>query len=111
MYKVVFCGDAAVGKSTLIMRLCKGKFITNLNSTLGVDFQNKQLELDEKRIAIQLWDTAGQERLKIMMKNIYFKVVFFYKIICKDFVVWQHRIFVDVTALYLYMIRPMNDRF
>ena len=62
MYKVVFCGDAAVGKSTLIMRLCKGKFISNIHSTLGVDFQNKQLELDSKRIAIQLWDTAGQER-------------------------------------------------
>lgn len=62
MYKVVFCGDAAVGKSTLIMRLCKGKFVSNINSTLGVDFQNKQLELDAKRIAIQLWDTAGQER-------------------------------------------------
>ncbi|CAF4285655.1 unnamed protein product, partial [Rotaria magnacalcarata] len=40
MFKVVFCGDAAVGKSTLIVRLCKGKFISNLNSTLGVDFQN-----------------------------------------------------------------------
>lgn len=62
MYKVVFCGDAAVGKSTLIMRLCKGKFVSNINSTLGVDFQNKQLDLDGKRIAIQLWDTAGQER-------------------------------------------------
>jgi small GTP-binding protein len=62
MYKVVFCGDAAVGKSTLIMRLSKGKFISNVNSTLGVDFYNKQIEVDTKRIAIQLWDTAGQER-------------------------------------------------
>ena len=72
MYKVVFCGDAAVGKSTLIMRLCKGKFITNINSTLGVDFQNKQLELDGKRIAIQLWDTAGQERFRSIAKS-YFR--------------------------------------
>jgi small GTP-binding protein len=62
MYKVVFCGDAAVGKSTLIMRLCKGKFIPSLNTTLGVDFRNKQIDVDEKRIALQLWDTAGQER-------------------------------------------------
>ena len=62
MYKVVFCGDAAVGKSTLIMRLCKDKFVSNINSTLGVDFQNKQLVLDGKCIALQLWDTAGQER-------------------------------------------------
>ncbi|CAF0929105.1 unnamed protein product [Rotaria sordida] len=72
MYKVVFCGDAAVGKSTLIMRLCKGKFISNINSTLGVDFQNKQLEIDSKRIAIQLWDTAGQERFRSIAKS-YFR--------------------------------------
>ncbi|CAF0765198.1 unnamed protein product [Adineta ricciae] len=72
MYKVVFCGDAAVGKSTLIMRLCKGKFISNIHSTLGVDFQNKQLELDSKRIAIQLWDTAGQERFRSVAKS-YFR--------------------------------------
>ena len=62
MYKVVFCGDAAVGKSSLIMRLCKGKFASSANSTLGVDFQNKQIDVDGSRVALQLWDTAGQER-------------------------------------------------
>ena len=35
MYKVVLAGDAAVGKSSFIMRLCKNKFVNNLNSTLG----------------------------------------------------------------------------
>jgi small GTP-binding protein len=64
MFKVVFCGDAAVGKSTLIMRLCKGKFESTVSATLGVDFQNKQIEVDGKRVALQLWDTAGQERLE-----------------------------------------------
>ena len=62
MYKVVLAGDAAVGKSSFIMRLCKGKFVANLNSTLGVDFQTKVLEVDGRVIALQLWDTAGQER-------------------------------------------------
>ncbi|CAF3389871.1 unnamed protein product [Rotaria sp. Silwood1] len=72
MFKVVFCGDAAVGKTTLIMRLCKGKFVANINSTLGVDFQNKQIEVDGKRIALQLWDTAGQERFRSIAKS-YFR--------------------------------------
>ena len=62
MFKVVFCGDAAVGKSALILRLCKGHFVSSTTSTLGVDFQNKQIEVDGKSIALQLWDTAGQER-------------------------------------------------
>ena len=62
MYKVVLCGDAAVGKSSFILRLCKNKFIRNLHSTLGVDFQTKIIDVDGRAIALQLWDTAGQER-------------------------------------------------
>jgi len=82
MFKVVFCGDAAVGKSTLIMRLCKGKFVSNVNSTLGVDFQNKQIEVDGKRVALQLWDTAGQERFNINYFHFFFliKRIFLLKI-------------------------------
>ncbi|CAH1787215.1 unnamed protein product [Owenia fusiformis] len=72
MYKVVLAGDAAVGKSSFIMRLCKGKFVPNLNSTLGVDFQTKTLNVDGKLIALQLWDTAGQERFRSIAKS-YFR--------------------------------------
>ncbi|KAK3101207.1 hypothetical protein FSP39_001755 [Pinctada imbricata] len=72
MYKVVLAGDAAVGKSSFIMRLCKGKFVQNLSSTLGVDFQTKVLEVDGRTIALQLWDTAGQERFRSIAKS-YFR--------------------------------------
>jgi Ras and EF-hand domain-containing protein len=72
MFKVVFCGDAAVGKSSLIMRLYKDQFHPNITTTLGVDFQNKQIEVDSKRIALQLWDTAGQERFRSVAKS-YFR--------------------------------------
>ena len=58
-YKVVFAGDAAVGKTTFINRLTKGIFMSNLSSTLGVDFQVKTIRVDHRNIAIQLWDTAG----------------------------------------------------
>ncbi|KAF0302422.1 Ras and EF-hand domain-containing protein [Amphibalanus amphitrite] len=62
-YKVVFAGDAAVGKSTFITRICKGVFVTDISSTLGVDFQVKTLCVDEKNVAVQLWDTAGKSEL------------------------------------------------
>ena len=39
MYKIVLAGDAAVGKSSFIMRLCKGKFVPNLSSTLGANLK------------------------------------------------------------------------
>ncbi|KAL3843164.1 hypothetical protein ACJMK2_021115 [Sinanodonta woodiana] len=72
MFKVVLAGDAAVGKTSLIMRLCKGKFVSNLSSTLGVDFQTKIIELDGRTVALQLWDTAGQERFRSIAKS-YFR--------------------------------------
>ncbi|XP_071956591.1 ras and EF-hand domain-containing protein homolog isoform X5 [Antedon mediterranea] len=72
MYKIVLAGDAAVGKSSFILRLCKGVFHQNLNSTLGVDFQMKTIEIDHKVTTLQLWDTAGQERFRSIAKS-YFR--------------------------------------
>ncbi|NXI14391.1 RASEF protein, partial [Irena cyanogastra] len=61
-YKIVLAGDAAVGKSSFLMRLCKNEFQGNTSATLGVDFQMKRLIVDGEPTVLQLWDTAGQER-------------------------------------------------
>ncbi|KAG8512213.1 Ras and EF-hand domain-containing protein, partial [Galemys pyrenaicus] len=61
-YKIVLAGDAAVGKSSFLMRLCKNEFRGNTSATLGVDFQMKTLIVDGEQTVLQLWDTAGQER-------------------------------------------------
>eukprot|EP00096_Caligus_rogercresseyi_P015845 TRINITY_DN8325_c0_g1_i1.p1 TRINITY_DN8325_c0_g1~~TRINITY_DN8325_c0_g1_i1.p1 ORF type:complete len:530 (+),score=109.01 TRINITY_DN8325_c0_g1_i1:208-1590(+) len=71
-YKVVFAGDAALGKSSFINRVTKGCFMENLSSTLGVDFQIKTIRVDDRNIALQLWDTAGQERFRSVIKS-YFR--------------------------------------
>ncbi|KAF7250640.1 Ras and EF-hand domain-containing protein [Varanus komodoensis] len=60
-YKIVLAGDAAVGKSSFLMRLCKNEFRGNTSATLGVDFQMKRLIVDGEPTVLQLWDTAGQE--------------------------------------------------
>ncbi|XP_045877810.1 ras and EF-hand domain-containing protein-like [Meles meles] len=36
-YKIVLAGDAAVGKSSFLMRLCKNEFRGNTNATLGLE--------------------------------------------------------------------------
>uniref|UniRef100_A0A8D8SIK4 Ras and EF-hand domain-containing protein n=1 Tax=Cacopsylla melanoneura TaxID=428564 RepID=A0A8D8SIK4_9HEMI len=71
-FKIVFAGDAAVGKSCFIYRFSKEMFLNKLGSTLGVDFQMKTIRVDERNVALQLWDTAGQERFRSMTKN-YFR--------------------------------------
>ncbi|KAL6723559.1 hypothetical protein Aduo_018547 [Ancylostoma duodenale] len=71
-FRVVMCGEAAVGKSSLVMRLVSGKHCANLPSTLGVDFHVKTVCVDGRNVALQLWDTAGQERFRSLCKS-YFR--------------------------------------
>ncbi|CAJ0944329.1 unnamed protein product, partial [Mesorhabditis belari] len=71
-FRVVMCGDAAVGKSSLVNRIVNGQFLSNLPSTLGVDFHVKTVKHDGKVVALQLWDTAGQERFRSLCKS-YFR--------------------------------------
>ncbi|XP_051739932.1 EF-hand calcium-binding domain-containing protein 4A isoform X3 [Ctenopharyngodon idella] len=62
VFKVVFLGNSAVGKSSFIHHYCSGHFPNNMASTVGVDFQVRSVMLDSTPVALQLWDTAGQER-------------------------------------------------
>ena len=54
----MFAGDAAVGKTSFINRLTKGHFVSNVASTLGVDFQVKTIRVDERNVAIQGSESA-----------------------------------------------------
>eukprot|EP01128_Nolandella_sp_AFSM9_P007968 TRINITY_DN454_c0_g1_i2.p1 TRINITY_DN454_c0_g1~~TRINITY_DN454_c0_g1_i2.p1 ORF type:complete len:203 (-),score=39.17 TRINITY_DN454_c0_g1_i2:252-860(-) len=64
LYKVLLIGDSAVGKSSLLERFTKNQFALSFVPTIGIDFQAKILEVDGKRIKLQVWDTAGQERFR-----------------------------------------------
>ncbi|OMJ65459.1 hypothetical protein SteCoe_38174 [Stentor coeruleus] len=68
LIKVVLIGDAAVGKSSLLLKYIDGTFDDTYVCTIGVDFKIKSLILDTKRIKLQVWDTAGQERFKPITK-------------------------------------------
>ncbi|NXN45011.1 RASEF protein, partial [Rhinoptilus africanus] len=62
MYQLVLEGDGGTGKSSFLLRLCNNEFRGDISSTLGVDFQIKQLLVDGEQTTLQIWDTAGQER-------------------------------------------------
>ncbi|KAK6942922.1 Small GTPase [Dillenia turbinata] len=63
-----------VGKSCLLLRFSDGSFTTSFITTIGIDFKIRTIELDGKRIKLQIWDTAGQERFRTIttgdIKNI-----------------------------------------
>ena len=40
-------------------------------SLIGIDFKIKTIELEGKRIKLQIWDTAGQERFHTITTSYY----------------------------------------
>eukprot|EP00294_Goniomonas_avonlea_P009502 CAMPEP_0114555756 /NCGR_PEP_ID=MMETSP0114-20121206/8923_1 /TAXON_ID=31324 /ORGANISM="Goniomonas sp, Strain m" /LENGTH=213 /DNA_ID=CAMNT_0001740911 /DNA_START=71 /DNA_END=712 /DNA_ORIENTATION=+ len=64
LIKLMLIGDSGVGKSSLLLRFSDDTFDTSGTPTIGIDFKLRTIELDNKRIKLQLLDTAGQERFR-----------------------------------------------
>jgi len=62
--KVVFLGDAGVGKTSIVNRYVKDEFKVGETPTIGAAFAAKThiISSSDKAIRFELWDTAGQER-------------------------------------------------
>jgi small GTP-binding protein len=69
MFKVVFFGDGGVGKTTLINRYLTGVFKSDSVITIGVDFHVKKIEIDGKRVTLQIWDFAGEDRFRFLLPS------------------------------------------
>jgi len=84
VFKVIIIGDANVGKTCLSFRFCNGRFPAQTEATIGVDFRERSLVIDDELIRVQLWDTAGQERYRQSIVAHYYRnvnaVVFVYDV-------------------------------
>ncbi|CAG8541331.1 10272_t:CDS:2 [Ambispora gerdemannii] len=60
--KLVLLGEAAVGKSSLVLRFVNDEFQDNKEPTIGAAFLTQKCRLEDKIIKFEIWDTAGQER-------------------------------------------------
>jgi small GTP-binding protein len=58
--KFVLVGDSNVGKSQLSYRFCKEKFNVSSQSTVGIEFATRTIDINDCLVKSQLWDTAGQ---------------------------------------------------
>ena len=72
--KILLLGDTTVGKTNIITMFMEKKFNQNHMTTSGIDLKATCLELNNKKIRIQLWDTCGQEKYKSITKNLFLKV-------------------------------------
>lgn len=70
--KLLMIGDSGVGKTCLLLRYANDSFSPTFITTIGIDFKIKNINLEGKRIKLQIWDTAGQERFRTITTS-YFR--------------------------------------
>lgn len=57
--KIVFLGDMAVGKTSIINRCIRNTFNDLHTPTVGVGYEQMYVKVNEKTIRTEIWDTAG----------------------------------------------------
>ena len=67
--KIIFAGDVAVGKTSMINTLIGSKFNEEYEPSIGVDFFSKTMKYKGKQIKLQIWDSAGQEKFRSLIPN------------------------------------------
>ena len=67
--KIIFCGDAGVGKTSIINSIMGQKFSEDYEPSIGVDFFSKTIRYKGRLIKLQIWDSAGQEKFKSLIPN------------------------------------------
>mmetsp|Transcript_6101 Transcript_6101/g.8886 ORF Transcript_6101/g.8886 Transcript_6101/m.8886 type:complete len:220 (+) Transcript_6101:115-774(+) len=75
-FKILFIGDSAVGKTSLLQVYFENKNDTSTKPTVGVDFMRDTKIVthrrEKKKLCLTIWDTAGQERFRTLISS-YFR--------------------------------------
>ena len=66
-YKLIFLGDQSVGKSSILNRFLNDTFTEDYQATIGLDFQSKNIQIENQDIHLLLYDTAGQEKFRSLI--------------------------------------------
>jgi small GTP-binding protein len=70
-FKMILLGEAAVGKSSILMRSTKNIYEDYYSATVGFDFATLNIRHHETIIKLQIWDTCGQEVYRSLITSFY----------------------------------------
>lgn len=69
--RLLMVGDSSCGKTSLVLRFDQNVFSTKFVTTIGVDYRDKMVKIENAPMRLQLWDTAGQERFRSLTSNFF----------------------------------------
>ena len=70
-FKIIVIGNSGVGKSSLVERATKNRFLEDYSATIGFDYCSFFIKYNNKTIKLQIWDTCGQEIYQSLITNFY----------------------------------------
>ncbi|XP_017270395.1 ras-related protein Rab-19-like [Kryptolebias marmoratus] len=71
LFKIILIGDTNVGKTCVVQNFKSGIFTEKQQNTIGVDFTVRTVDIEGRKVKIQVWDTAGQERFRTITQSYY----------------------------------------
>ena len=71
LLKFIIIGDDLVGKSNLSSNYIDGRFTSEYESTIGVEFAVKNVIIRNTTYHIQIWDTAGHQNFRSVIRAYY----------------------------------------
>ena len=69
--KIIIVGDSSVGKSNIMNVFVNRNFQEVNESTVGVEFSSKIVNISNIKYRIRIWDTAGQEAFRSITSAYY----------------------------------------
>ena len=71
LFKIVFLGEGAVGKTSLVGRFVYDSFEGDYLATIGTDIHLKMVQVEDTLVKLVIWDIAGQDNFAQLRKAYY----------------------------------------
>ena len=99
IFKIIFLGDTAVGKTSIVRRLRNKGFKLQAEPTIGLDFTAMYGNITHgKKIKFHVWDTAGQENFNSIIHTLISIVC--YKLRLHHLINKLNRVVIVIPTLY-----------
>ncbi len=72
LFKTISVGDANCGKTALTVRYTQNIFKESYETTIGVNWASKQVDVAGQEVRLMIWDTGGQDAF-VNVRSQYYK--------------------------------------